>query len=57
MTGLIGDSGLVGFVTDLTQVLEEVTQEPHTGCPYGSGHVLVMVCAMLPVYPAWHDSV
>jgi hypothetical protein len=52
LTGLTGDSTLVGFVTDLTQVLDEVTQEPHTGCPYGSGQVLVMVCVMLPVNPA-----
>lgn len=31
--GLTGESTLVGFVTDLTQVLDDVSHEPHTGCP------------------------
>jgi hypothetical protein len=33
LTGLTGDSTLVGFVTDFTQVSEDVTQSPHKGCP------------------------
>ena len=55
--GLTGDSTLVGFVTDLTQLLDDVTHEPHTGCPYGFGQLLLMVWVMLPVNPAWHCSV
>jgi hypothetical protein len=57
LIGLTGESTFVGLVTDFTQVSDDVTHEPHTGCPYGFGHVLVIVCVMLPVYPAWHDRV
>jgi hypothetical protein len=47
--GLIGLVGFVGFEIDFTQVFEDVTHEPHTGCPYGLGQVLLMVCTTLPV--------
>lgn len=60
LTGLIGLTGLVGlvgFVADFTQVFDDVAHEPHTGCPYGSGQVLTLVCVMMPVYPAWQASV
>jgi len=33
LTGLTGDSTFVGLVTDLTQVFDDVTQEPQAGCP------------------------
>ena len=39
LTGLLGFSGLsglvglVGLLIDLTQVFDEVSQSPHTGCP------------------------
>lgn len=33
LIGLTGDSTFVGLVTDFTQVFEDVTHEPHTGCP------------------------
>jgi hypothetical protein len=43
LIGLTGDSTFVGFVIDFTQVSDDVTHEPHTGCPYGFGQVLVIV--------------
>lgn len=49
LMGLTGESTLVGFVIDLTQVSDDVTHEPQTGCPYGLGQVLVMVCTIAPV--------
>lgn len=52
LMGLTGESTLVGFVIDLTQVLDDVTHEPQTGCPYGSGQILVEVWVIAPVYPA-----
>ena len=53
LTGLTGDNTFVGFVIDLTQLFDVVCQDPdHTGLPYGSGHVLVCCCTMLPVNPA-----
>ena len=52
LTGLTGLSTFVGFVIDLTQVLDVVTQFDHSGVPYGSGHELLLVCVTEPVYPA-----
>ena len=58
LIGLIGDSTLVGLVIDFTQLSDVVCQAPdHTWLPYGFGQVLLMVCVMLPVNPAWHCSV
>jgi hypothetical protein len=58
LMGLTGDSTLVGFVIDFTQLLDVVCQTPdHTGLPYGFGHVLVIDWVMLPVNPAGHDRV
>jgi hypothetical protein len=53
LMGLIGDSTLVGFVIDFTQLSDVVCQTPdHTGLPYGFGQVLVIDWVMLPVNPA-----
>ena len=49
LIGLTGDVTFVGFVIDFTQVLVEVVHAPHTGCPYGSGHVEERIWVMLPV--------
>ena len=58
LTGLTGDSTFVGFVIDFTQLSDVVCQAPdHMGLPYGFGQVLVIDWTMLPVKPAWHDSV
>jgi hypothetical protein len=58
MTELSGDRTLVGLLIDLTQEFDVVAQAfDHTGLPYGFGHVLVIDWMMLPVNPAWHDSV
>jgi hypothetical protein len=53
-SGLTGLVGLVGLLSDLTQVFDEVSQSPHTGCPYGLGHMLLRVCVMLPTNPVGH---
>jgi hypothetical protein len=39
-TGLTGDSGLVGLVTDLVHESLVRFQPPQTGAPYGSGQTL-----------------
>ena len=48
-TGLIGDVGFVGLFIDFLQLSDVVAQGPHTGCPYGSGHIEERVWVMLPV--------
>jgi hypothetical protein len=52
LIGLIGESTLVGFVTDFTHASEVVIQDVKDKLPYGSGHVPTRVCVIDPVYPA-----
>lgn len=55
LTGLAGFSGLTGlvgftgFVTDKTQVSADTVQSLQDGCPYGSGHVDVLILVIWPM--------
>ena len=45
----MGDVGLVGFVTDFTQLFDVVVQGNQIGGAYGFGHDDTRVCTIEPV--------